>query len=281
METALTVSIVVYKPNQAVFAKAMESVLNCLVVRRLYVIENSPAESVRHLCKDDRVTYSLNKNNIGFARAHNIAMRQSLALKAKYHLVMNPDIYFEKGTLERIIDFMDKNHQVGILSPKILHPDGSPQYLCKLLPTPWQLICRRFCPFKKLLERINEVYELRFSGYGKTMKVPHLSGCFMFLRNEVLAKSGLFDERFFMYSEDVDLSRRIYNHSKTVYFPDVTVFHHYTKGSYKNIRLLIYHIISSIRYFSKWGCIFDSDRKRINTETLRGLGYNMNHFADD
>jgi GT2 family glycosyltransferase len=272
MESILTVSIVVYKQNQAIVARAVESVLNCPLACRLYVIENSPAESVKHLCKDARVIYTLNKNNIGFARAHNIAMRESLAIQAKYHLVMNPDVYFEKGTLEKMIDFIDKNHEVGALAPKILYPDGSIQYLCKLLPAPWESIYRRFCLSKKLLERINEVYELRFSGYNKIMEAPHLSGCFLLLRNEVLEKAGLFDERFFMYFEDVDLTRRIYNHSKTVYFPDAVVFHHYAKGSYKNIKLLIHHIASAARYFNKWGYILDADRKRINAETLHSFG---------
>jgi GT2 family glycosyltransferase len=275
MET-LTASIVVYKQNQAIVAKAVESVLNCPLVYKLYVIENSPARSVEGLCRDDRITYILNKTNLGFARAHNIAMRESLAAGAKYHLVMNPDVYFEKGTLEKIIDFMDKNQQVGMLAPKVFYPDGTPQYLCKLLPTLWQLICRRFCCSKKLLEKINKVYELRFSGYEKTMEVPHLSGCFVVLRREILEKAGLFDERFFMYFEDVDLTRRIYNHSKTVYFPDAAIFHHYAKGSYKDIGLFIRHLISAVKYFNKWGYIFDADRKRINAETLQRLESSTN-----
>jgi hypothetical protein len=274
MENTLTVSIVVYKPNLAIVAKAIESVLDCPLVCRLYVIENSPAQSVEHLCNDVRATYILNTKNIGFARAHNIAMRRSLALKAKYHLVMNPDIYFEKGTLEKIINFMDKNQQIGMLSPKILYPDCSTQYLCKLLPTPWQSICRRFCLSKRFLTKINEVYELRFSGYDRIMEVPHLSGCFVILRNEVLEKVGLFDERFFMYFEDVDLTRRIYNHSKTVYFPDAAIFHSYAKGSYKKIGLFIRHAISAVKYFNKWGYVFDADRKQINAEVLSCLGCN-------
>ena len=117
--------------------------------------------------------------------------------------------------------------------PKILYPNGDLQYLCKLLPTPIDLIFRRFFPhfYKKagLLSR----YELRDSGYDHTMMVPSLSGCFMLLRSGVLRRVGGFDEKFFMYLEDVDLCRRIGKIAETVYYPDVTVFHEFSKGSYK------------------------------------------------
>ncbi len=115
------------------------------------------------------------------------------------------------------------------------------------------------------------MYEFRFTGYGKIIYVPYLSGCFMFFRTEALKQAGLFDERFFMYLEDVDLSRRIHKHYRTVYYPEISVFHQYEKGSYKNSKLLKYHLQSAIKYFNKWGYFFDKDRQEINKKILKKL----------
>ena len=93
----------------------------------------------------------------------------------------------------------------------------------------------------------------------------------MFMRVDVLKKVGGFDERFFMYAEDLDLCRRIGEVSKTMYYPVVSIYHEYEKGSYKNKKLLKYHICSVIKYFNKWGWIFDKKRTLKNKECLEKL----------
>jgi GT2 family glycosyltransferase len=107
---------------------------------------------------------------------------------------------------------------------------------------------------------------MRASGYNKIMNVPYLSGCFMFLRTEALKDVGLFDERFFMYPEDIDLTRRIHGKFRTVFFPEVSIIHHHAQSSYLNFRMLLIHIENMIKYFNKWGWIFDKERKKINRE---------------
>ena len=131
------------------------------------------------------------------------------------------------------------------------------------------LIGRRFIPFKGYVKRRNYNYELRWTDYEKIMDVPSLSGCFMFLRLSVIQKIGGFDERYFMYAEDLDLCRRIGEVSKTVYYPEVQIYHEYAKGSYKNRKLLKYHIRSVIKYFNKWGWFFDVKRKKRNNDFLK------------
>lgn len=103
------------------------------------------------------------------------------------------------------------------------------------------------------------------------MWVPSLSGCFMFMRVDVLRKIGGFDERFFMYAEDLDLSRRIGTISDTIFNPNIIVMHGYDKGSYKSWKLLRFHIFSVFKYFNKWGWFFDSYRKDINKKCLNYL----------
>ena len=90
----------------------------------------------------------------------------------------------------------------------------------------------------------------------------------MFIRNKHLMEVGLFDENFFMYFEDVDLSRRLNAVSETLYTPDFKITHRYGKGSYKSTRLLLIHVRSALYYFTKWGWLFDSDRARVNRRTL-------------
>ena len=114
---------------------------------------------------------------------------------------------------------------------------------------------------------------LKFTGYDKVMDVPYLSGCFMFFRVSALEKIGLFDERFFMYPEDIDITRRMHQQFRTVFVPDVEIIHAHAAESYKNKKMLKVHIQNMIRYFNKWGWIFDKERTRVNKEVLKQLGY--------
>jgi Predicted glycosyltransferases len=275
--TDLSVSIVLYHNQKEQVEKAIYSVLNTDLKIRLFLLDNSTYDDLKSLSNiDSRIEYIFNNANLGFGKAHNIALRRSIEENIPYHLVLNPDVYFEKGVLEELYNFMEANKDVGLVMPKVLYPNGDIQYLCKLLPTPLDLFGRRFLnfgPFKKIIEKRNEIYELRFTGYDKIMEVPYLSGCFMFIRTKVLKKVGLFDERFFMYLEDTDLSRRIHRVSKTVYYPEVSIYHEYGKGSYKNPKLLKYHLDSAIKYFNKYGWLFDKERDEINKKTLEKLGY--------
>jgi GT2 family glycosyltransferase len=261
-------SIVTYNNNRKVLLQAIQSFLNTELKVHLYIIDNSPSNSLHDICIDERVTYIFNNENVGFGAAHNIAMRLALNL-SEYFLVLNPDVYFETGNLEKLYAFMLKNREVGLVMPKVLYPDGSIQHLCKLLPTPNDLILRRFLKWNKTkIKANNDLFELRFTGYKQQMEVPYLSGCFMFLRNSVLEKVGLFDERIFMYSEDLDLSRRIHQVAKTIFFPDAVINHHFAKGSHKSIKLLWYAIHGNIIYFNKWGWFRDSERDIINRRVL-------------
>lgn len=89
----------------------------------------------------------------------------------------------------------------------------------------------------------------------------------------VLDDVGLFDENIFMYTEDIDLTRRIHKKYKTMFWPEVTIIHAHKRGSYKNKRLLKIHIKSAIHYFNKWGWIFDKERHKWNKEILKELEY--------
>lgn len=248
--------------------------VNCVLqsnIDILYIIDNSSNDSLREFDKlSDKIVY-IYSDNLGYGRGHNIAIKKSIDKNAKYHIVLNPDIYWNGVVIEELTQFMDENIDCGLVMPKVLYPSGDIQYLCKLLPAPVDLFGRRFIPCKSYQERRNEKFELHFTGYDKVMEVPSLSGCFMFMRLDVLKRVGDFDERFFMYAEDLDLCRRIGEVSKTMYYPDVSIYHEYEKGSYKNRRLLKYHICSILKYFNKWGWMFDKKRILKNKECIGKL----------
>lgn len=272
MKFDLTISIVLYKTNVALLRQVMDSVATCTLNYKLYLIDNSPTDELRSIGTGPKVEYIFNNKNLGFGRAHNIAMRRSVD-GALYHLVLNPDVKFEAGTLEKIFEKMQGDPSIGMISPKILYPDGSIQYLCKLLPTPLDLFGRRFLGERDWVERRNKAYELRESGYNSEMNIPYLSGCFMFLRTSALKEVGFFDERIFMYIEDADLTRRIYQRYKTLFYPEAQIVHHYEKGSYKNKKLMLYNIHGASVYFFKWGWVFDPARQKINNDVkLKYLG---------
>ena len=131
----VTASIVTYKNKKEVLDAAVTSFLNTGMDVFLYIIDNSPDDTIRQWYNDPRVEYIYNNANIGFGAAHNIIMRDISKL-GKYHLVLNPDIRFENGVLEKLYHFMEENPNIGNCMPRIVYPDGNLQYLCKLLPTP-------------------------------------------------------------------------------------------------------------------------------------------------
>lgn len=263
----ITASLVTYhtKPSD------LKRIINCVLrssISKLYIIDNSKNDSLRQYALGyDKIEYIKSKN-LGFGHSHNKGIAKAFETNAQYHVVINPDIYWTDNVIEELEQFMEEHPICGQVMPKILYPNGNIQHLCKLLPTPINLLGRRFLP-KGIQKKFNQKFELRNTGYNQIMEVPALSGCFMFLRVDILRKVGVFDERFFMYTEDFDLCRRIGEVSKTMFYPYVSVYHEYEKGSYKNKKLLKFHILSAIKYFNKWGWFFDCKRRKANKQCLK------------
>lgn len=266
MKYDITVSIVVYFDNNYgdinTLKKCIKSLLSSKLNIKIIILDNSSKKLEINELNDKRIEYIFIGKNLGFGRAHNIAIKKSKNI-SKYHLILNPDVYFNIGVLETLKNYMENNPNVVALTPKILYDNGNIQYICKLLPTPTDLIFRRFIPFKKYLEKRNRLYEMRFKNYESIFDAPVISGSFIFTRTYLLNKLGGFDKRFFLYMEDVDLCRRLLNFGKIRYIPYVFVYHKFKRASYKKIKYTIIHIISALKYFNKWGW-FDKNRNRIN-----------------
>lgn len=217
-----------------------------------------------------KLIYLPHENN-GYGGGHNVALKAAESLGSEYHLVVNPDVWFGPEVLPALISYMDAHEEVGQMMPKVLYPNGEIQRLAKMLPAPMDTI-GRFCLPEFLIDRRNRIFELRQSGFTKTLNVPFLSGCFMFLRMEAVKEVGLFDEQFFLYAEDIDFTRRMHQKYETLYYPTSTIYHTFTRGSRKSLRLLFYHVMSTIKYFNKWGWVKDNERREINKRVKEQIG---------
>ena len=217
-----------------------------------------------------KLIYLPHENN-GYGGGHNVALKDAMKLGSKYHLVVNPDVWFGPEVMPKLVRYMEEHEDVGQMMPKVLFPNGQIQRLAKMLPTPFDMF-GRLCIPNFIIKRRNTIYELQQSGFTKILNVPYLSGCFMFLRMSAVQDVGLFDEQFFMYAEDIDMTRRIHKKYKTLYYPCTTIYHTFTRGSRKSRRLLRIHVVNIMLYFNKWGWFKDEERNTVNENVMQQIG---------
>lgn len=265
----LTASIVVHRPDPAQLRRCMECVLACPDVATLYIIDNSPAPACPDVAGTPRVEYRHVKNR-GFGAGHNAAIRDALKLRADAHLVLNADTWWEGDVIGRMARYMAAHPDVGMMMPKVYYPDGDLQLTPRRLPAPWDMIAKRFLP-RSIARRRVDRYLLADADHDVIIDSPYLLGSFLLFRREALESEGLFDERFFMYPEDIDITRRIHANWRTLHYPDVNIVHCHAAASRRNWRMLRIHIVNMIRYFNKWGWLIDPQRRDFNRRLEAGL----------
>ena len=263
-------SIVLYKTAARDVEHSVRQFLAVPLKTHLCIIDNSPTALQLPFTADPRISYYFANANLGYGRAHNIALRASHQ-RTRYNLVMNTDITYAPEGVARLVEFMDANAQAGLAAPKILYPDGSLQHVCRLLPTPANLFLRRFLPGSTWTKRADAAYELRWWDHGNIANIPYFQGSFMMLRTALCNRLGGFDERFFLYGEDIDLTRRIHEHAETLYVPEVRITHQYRRFSNRSLLGTWYGIQNNCRYFNKWGWFFDRRRQKINDRVIASL----------
>lgn len=224
----------------------------------VFVVDNNSVDGSCAMVKEKfpEVFLIENKDNVGFSKANNQAIRIS---KGKYVLLLNPDTIVEEDTFTKTINYMDANPNVGGLGVKMI--DGKGHFLPESkrgLPTPKVAFYKIFglsAIFKKS-KRFGQ-YHLSYLDKDKIHKVDVLAGAFMLMRKETLDKVGLLDETFFMYGEDIDLSYRItLGGYDNVYFPDTRIIHYKgestKKGSINYVKIFYQAmIIFANKHFSQ------------------------------
>ena len=196
-----------------------------------------------------------NQDNLGYGATINRFVR-SLSSIPEYLAFLNTDISWDAGTFEKSIEFMDQNRSCVLMVPKILNPDQSIAYLCKRNPTVLALLSRRFIPDiikPKFLKQYDRWFIMRDHDYLKTIQSSYLSGCCMIVRSSPFIEIGGFDESFFLYLEDADLTRRMQKYGLCMHVPFLSITHQWQRGSYKNLGLMYWNILSFLIYSNKWG----------------------------
>lgn len=257
-------SIVLYKHSYEDLKPTLDSLLAITSIDKIILIDNDTSLWANSL-DDSRLIYIKSEGNFGFGFGHNLAINQ-YAKDSDFFLICNPDIIFETKQFEQLLNFI-KDRPEGLFLPKIIYPDGENQFGARLLPSPLNLFTRRFS--KKMAAQLDQQYLLKNYSVDKPIFAPYLSGCFMLFRSESLLDINGFDEHFFMYMEDIDISRRCAERSGVLYCPQFSVIHAHEQASYKNTKLLKAHIKSAVQYFNKWGWIYDEGRSRLNSRCLK------------
>lgn len=222
-----------------------------------YVVDNISIDGSVEMVKEKfpEVILIENKDNVGFSKANNQAMRVA---KGEYVLLLNPDTVVEEDTFSKVIDFMDDHPDAGGLGVKMI--DGKGVFLPESkrgLPTPSVAFYKIFglstlFPKSKKFGR----YHLGYLDKEDVNEIEILSGAFMLMRKTALDKVGLLDEAFFMYGEDIDLSYRIIlGGFKNYYYPETQIIHYKgesTKKSSVNYVFVFYNamIIFAKKHFS-------------------------------
>lgn len=264
----MTASIVTYKTPPEELKQCLASLMSP-EVKKIYVVDNSSRPELKEVCDADPRTVYIPNKNTGYGSGHNMAIRRAMAEGSEFHLVLNSDVEFEPSVIDNLLGYMRGNPDVGLVQPRITYPSGRPQYTCRLLPTPANVFFRRFLPpVGRLLDKRYLISEY---DQKSPLSVPSLQGSFLLLRTKALKECGMFDERYFMYCEDIDLTRRIHTRYRTVFYPGESIRHVHRAASYHSLKMLGIHMVNMIRYFNKWGWFFDPERHRLNEGVMQAV----------
>ncbi len=201
---------------------------------QIIVVDNDSKDGVADAIENEfqDVLLIRNKGNVGFAKANNVGFERA---DGRYILFSNPDIENFENTLPEIIKYMDTNPEVGACTPFLeLVKTGKLDWPShRGFPTPWASFCyyvglQRLFSFSKPLSRVFGKYHLLDKDMNSPHEVDAITGAFFFVRREVFEKAGKWDERYFMYAEDLDLSFQIKKLGyKIVFYPLVKVLHYH------------------------------------------------------
>ncbi|NCT08490.1 MAG: glycosyl transferase family 2 [Flavobacteriia bacterium] len=250
----LTGSIVLFDENLSDLDGTINSFLGIPIAnKKLYLIDNTTENFFEYVFVHENIEYTSNEKNIGFGSGHNRILNKISEI-SDYHLILNPDVSFEKSVIPNLILELKKHQNVAMIAPKVLFPDGSHQYSCRRYPVVIELLARRFKILKHLFE--NKVFrgEYREKELSKPFFAEYLTGCFQLYKTADFVKLNGFDERYFLYMEDVDICKKLdILGKKKLYYPQEQIIHVLKQGSLKNVNLFLNHLTSAIKYFLKWG----------------------------
>jgi len=223
------------------------------ILYEIVVVDNHSKDSSVQMIEGEFPDARLikNKSNNGYSKANNQGINIS---QGRYILLLNSDTEVSNDALNKAVKFMDDNSEIGICGLKLLNADGSIQLSCRSFPTFSTAIFNRYSIITRLFpdNKFSREYLLSDWDHKSIMDVDWVSGACMLIRREVIDKIGLLEEKFFMYSEDVDLCYRAKENGwRIVYYPLSEVIHYIGKSSEKKPFLSIFERHKSMYLYYK------------------------------
>ncbi|MGI6342332.1 MAG: glycosyltransferase [Bacteroidales bacterium] len=252
----MKLSVVIVSYNVSTF---LEQCLHSVMASKVdfdmevFVVDNASVDNSVSMVRNKfpNVNCIANKDNVGFSKANNQAIRIA---KGEYVLLLNPDTVIETDTLAKVVNFMDETPDAGGLGVKMV--DGKGNFLPESkrgLPTP-KVSFFKMSGLSKIFPKSKTFnkYHLGYLDKEQIHSVEILSGAFMLLRKSVLDKIGLLDEDFFMYGEDIDLSYRILQAGyKNYYYPKTRIIHYKGESTKKGSLNYVYVFYNAMIIFTK------------------------------
>lgn len=262
----ITVSIVVHNSDLALLQRSLDSLAmaasELAAPVRVVLVDNASEAAYRGALKElvarmqplESLRLELVESalNLGYGGGHNLALPGS----GSCHLIMNPDVELAPDALAVGLERLSADPGIALLSPRATGPDGEQEYLCKRHPSVLVLLLRAFAPGlgRRLVPQRMAAYQMSdVCGPDREVEAPLASGCFMLLRGEMLRAVGGFDERYFLYFEDFDLSRRLADLGRVLYLPGMRIVHHGGYAGRKGLRHVMLFIRNGVRFFSQYG----------------------------
>lgn len=213
----------------------------------IYVSDNNSTDGTVSSIKKHFPSVLIIKNDIngGYGYGHNKILD---LIDSKYHVIVNPDIMVESDVITKLSIYMENNPDVGLVTPKILNLDKTIQHLPKKNPKFIYLVGSRI----PLLKKYRTEYTMSDKELTTPVDIEFCTGCFMFIKTSLFKEINGFDDRYFMYFEDADLTRNVLKTNRVIYFPDTYVIHEWERSGAKKLKYFIIQIISMFKYFKKW-----------------------------
>lgn len=261
----LSACIVVYNGAEEALGAA-QTVLDC--TRRypltLYLVDNaSPDGSGQRLTRaaadgtlrtapGQQVQVLCRTKNGGFGTGHNTVLS---LLHSRVHFILNPDIQLTADTLSDLADWMAAHPDAVMARPGLCFPDGRPQSLplrrCALRPMVYRQL-----PFLKFWEKYNRAYLMEGEDLSAPVEIEFCTGSFSAVRTAEFKAVGGFDEHYFMYVEDADLTQKMRTTGKAYLVPQYTAIHAWHRAAHRSLKPFLWQTGSLLRYFHKWGFKF-------------------------
>jgi GT2 family glycosyltransferase len=191
--------------------------------------------------------------NRGYGAGHNLAMAE---VESQFHLILNPDVELAPDAIKLALDTFKTQQDIALLAPKGFSASGEPEFLAKAYPSVWVLGLRSLAPHwvKTRSGGALARYEMRDTPSETLLRpITLASGCCMWVRRAVFDEVRGFDESYFLYFEDYDLSLKLASRGTVIEHRGIRIVHHGGEASRKGFQHIRWFIGGAARFFNQWG----------------------------